>query len=249
MTLQPPQSHTATSMKQDSGLCGGGEDVCVDCNYTFCCAAGNIPQWGAIRRMYSTWLILNVQLRAKHILLILISKLLLCSTDRNGLDFNDVSGYPQTALTKQWKFVRTIKSFYFAKSSTFWWRMRSGVVAMPGSACRVWDIYQVAGSDSLLAQWPNTPRDITQTLPATLSLMSTKTSLGAEQRPSALGAEHRPRTGDWTRSGPATPVTQTLRPPPPSGWASLPQGIQLITQPALLPLLGIEGRFPGANNI
>ena len=45
MTLQPPQSHTATSMKQDSGLCGGGgEDVCVDCNYTFCCAAGNIPQ-------------------------------------------------------------------------------------------------------------------------------------------------------------------------------------------------------------
>ena len=192
MTLQPPQSHTATSMKQDSGLCGGGEDVCVDCNYTFCCAAGNIPQWGAIRRMYSTWLILNVQLRAKHILLILISKLLLCSTDRNGLDFNDVSGYPQTALTKQWKFVRTIKSFYFAKSSTFWWRMRSGVVAMPGSACRVWDIYQVAGSDSLLAQWPNTPRDITQTLPATLSIMSTKTSLGAEHRPSALGAEHRP---------------------------------------------------------
>ena len=30
------------------------------------------PQWEAIRRMYSTWLILNIQLRAKHILLILL---------------------------------------------------------------------------------------------------------------------------------------------------------------------------------
>ena len=29
MTLQPPQSHTATSMEQDNGLCGGGGRMSV----------------------------------------------------------------------------------------------------------------------------------------------------------------------------------------------------------------------------
>ena len=108
------------------------------------------PQWEAIRRMYSTWLILNIQLRAKHILLILLQMI-------------KMDGAFLTCLV--------IPRLFWLNNGSLWEPLKLllcqvikillenccvGVVWCGcNHACNVWEIYQVAVSDSLLALWPN----------------------------------------------------------------------------------------------